>query len=1217
LGFSHRISKLAHFDIGNAVRLVAVVMGLLWCLPAHSQTPGRISGIVTDSSGGAIAKATVTVTDVERSIPRTVTTDDTGTYAAPNLIPGTYSVHVAFSGFKAVDRQNITVGVGGDVHVDISLQPGEQSQTVTVTEEVPAITTTNAQLSNTISGEALSDLPVAGHNYVQLLALLPTFQLRQGSATGPSQYSNGLRAEYNVYVLEGVADEETYYTTVAINTGYSAGGPEQAVLLPTDAIQEFNVVENSKAEYGWRPGAQVNVGVKSGSNTMHGSAFATGRGTGLTDKNAFATFKPPVSFEDFGATLGGKIKQDKLFYLIGYEGQRYDVGVPRTVSVPTLASIGSSTNSITDAITALQAKGVQPNPVMLALSGCTAAAVCTPGAGLFSNNTSSTVFATDFPSFGKTDNGVGRLDYHLNDKNNLAAEFFDGDGFAVGSLSSSQPYWSTPFEVHTRVARAWWTWVPNSSVVNDLRFGWDNILISNTGSYDCATQPAPFGGFTDNQWVPGSGGPDYQKLNNANFVSGAQPSCAFPTVTISGFTGNTLGGATGSLDTSGIERIVDSVSWAHGNHNVKFGGEFRLNHGTPILNFDKYKGTLNFNNTAGNTAASNQSYLCAVPIPLGSTCSAQGISPLMNFMAGIVTSASIQVGTVPRQFAFHGGAFFVQDDWRIFPRLTINLGLRYEATSTVHEVNNLFGNIALGTTSGIVQQQSSGSPLYSLSKNGIAPRFGLAWDITGKGTTVLRTGFNIVYQNPTIQAFITPGMNLVPTALALKNGANVVVAAGSAGTIDTANTGTLTPPNGAATIVAGQPYFTNLSNSVGGFTASCSSAAPCSIGGAANNIQMPQVFTWNLGVQHAITPNLTLDINYVGTHGQHMLDSIDINQPIPNGANSGNSKAENAARPYTLNGQYPWFGQIKLLDGVTNTSWYHGFQLILRQRNWHGLSGLAAYAYSHALDNQSSDLSPVLPQDSRNLAAEYGNSSFDLRHRLSFAPSYNIPGRPGYFQMLQGWQITTTAKVQSGLPINPIDATDDTSGTGEGQDRWTLGGSPKDFAGFGTASPIPCFAAPTAGSTWTKACTVGTAAQPLPQACLDTAAAEQTGLSNGVVTTGTQRVLQLGCYMMGNSVMVPAALGTFGTMARYQIRSLGNWEVDLSIIKTFKIKERLTSQFRAEIYNLSNSTFFAAPSATLSTPSTFGSSASTPDSASPFVGTGGPRKIQLGLKFLF
>jgi hypothetical protein len=176
----------------------------------------------------------VTVTDVARGIPRAVTTDSAGAYSAPNLIPGKYSVHASYSGFKAFDRQDIDLGVGADVHVDVTLQPGEQNQTITVTGEAPAITTTNAQLEGTINANALSDLPFSGHNYVQLLGLLPTLQLRPGSGAGPTQNnSNGLRGEYNVYVLDGVADQMTYYTTSAINGGYPAGGPEQAVLLPT------------------------------------------------------------------------------------------------------------------------------------------------------------------------------------------------------------------------------------------------------------------------------------------------------------------------------------------------------------------------------------------------------------------------------------------------------------------------------------------------------------------------------------------------------------------------------------------------------------------------------------------------------------------------------------------------------------------------------------------------------------------------------------------------------------------------------------------------------------------------------------------------------------------------------------------------------------------------------------------------------------------------
>ena len=467
----------------RVLTLSGVCFGLLLSLPAHSQTLGRISGIVTDSSGGAVANATVTVTDVARGVARTVTTDTGGQYSAPNLTPGNYGVHAVYQGFQAFDRQNIQIGVGADVHVDVTLQPGAQTQVVTVTEEAPAITTTNAQLEGTITGSALSDLPFAGHNYVQLLGLLPTLQLKPGSGAGPGQNnSNGLRGEYNVYVLDGVADQMAYYTTSAINGGYSAGGPEQAVLLPTDAIQEFNVVENSKAEFGWRPGAQLNVGLKSGANSTHGSAFALGRSTALMAQNAFFSTKPPVAFEDFGGSFGGAIKKDKLFYLLGYEGQRYNIGNPRNSNVPTTLPGVTFTagTSLPDAINDLLKNGVAPSPLSLALAGCvTAPAVtCTANAGLFANNTTSTSFPVDFLTSGGTDNGSIKVDYHLNDHHNFSGEFFDGDGIAVAPVSNvNQPYWTSPLEVHTKVARAWWTWVPNSAWVNDARFGWDYGLM--------------------------------------------------------------------------------------------------------------------------------------------------------------------------------------------------------------------------------------------------------------------------------------------------------------------------------------------------------------------------------------------------------------------------------------------------------------------------------------------------------------------------------------------------------------------------------------------------------------------------------------------------------------------------------------------------------------------------------------------------------------------
>jgi len=1170
-------------SFGKALPLLALFFGFVFCLPAHSQTLGRISGIVTDSSGGAIVGATVAVTDVARGIPRNLTTDTSGSYVAPNLIPGTYTVHVTYMGFRPYDRQDVSLGVGGDVHVDVTLQPGEQSQAVTVTGEAPAITTTNAQLQGTINANALSDLPFAGHNYVQLLGLLPTLQLRPGSGAGPTQNnSNGLRGEYNVYVLDGVADQMAYFTTSAINGGYPAGGPEQAVLLPTDAIQEFNVIENSKAEFGWRPGAQLDVALKSGTNAIHGTAFALGRDTSLMARNAFFPVTTPTAFEDFGGSFGGAIKKDKLFYLLGYEGQRYGVGNPRFANVPTTAPGQGAASSLPDAINALLAKGVTPSQLSLNLAGCviTPSVQCTAGKGLFSNNTTSTRIPVDFLTSGGTDNGVAKVDYHLNDHNNFSAEFFDGYGIAVAPVSGvTQPYWSTPLEVRTSVARAWWTWVPNSTWVNDARFGWDNSRSTNSPSYDCQAQ---------------SGAPNYTALG---FVGGGTV-CGLPTITISGFNnsptvpGLVLGGATGLDETSGLWRWVDNVSYTHGNHIFKFGAEFVYARLSISLQTDQAKGTINFNNNVPTLNAFS------------------GATALDNFMAGIVTSATLLTGTIPRKFTYPEYAAFVQDDWRILPRVTLNLGLRYEYTAPLHEANGLVGNIDLTSPTGIMQGQ--GGQLYKLDPWAFAPRFGLAWDVTGKGTTVIRTGFNIIYQNPSINPFITPGasLNTIPTGLPLVNGTTNFNA--QPGTI-TLHTVSITP---TSTSLLPWAVNTPVLASYTGATASCTNTATCQIGGVVQHLQYPMVLNWNFGIQHAITNSLTLDLNYVGNRGQHLFDFTDINEPLPGTSGAAN---ELKRRPYTL-GPYPWFSEMRLLGSIGNLSNYNALQVIATQRATHGLTFLATYTYAHALDQNSSDLQMLRPQDSRNPSAEYGNSAFDIRHRFTFGPSYVIPGKKGFAQMLQGWQATSTVSVFSGRAMNPVDAVDDLSGTGQGQDRWTLAGNPSDFTGFGTAATIPCYDANLTsgsiltGASWISACTPG-----LPQACINAANAEPNGPAGVPNNTGMASLNRLGCYMMGSSVIVPPAQGTFGTMSRNAIYGLGFWEWDMSIIKSWRIKERITAQFRAEFYNLTNSTQFYVPNASLNSPSTFGAANATPDVGvnSPIVGTGGPRKIQLGLKFLF
>jgi hypothetical protein len=1153
----------------KALTLLALCFGLLLCLPAYSQNLGRISGIVTDTSGGAVVGAATVVTDVERGITRNLTTDDSGTYSAPNLIPGTYTVRATFAGFRAVERRDILVAVGGDVHVDLTLQPGEQAQTVTVTGEAPQVTTTNAQLGGTIVGRDLADLPVAGHNFQQLMAFRPGFIPQKSS--GPNQYSNGLRGEYNVYMFDGVQDMMAYRASVPMNLPW-LGGPEQAVSPPADSIQEYNAVEVPKAEYGWRPGAQISLGVKSGTNTIHGSAYALGRSTATTARNPFFNDNPPVAYENFGATVGGPIKPDKLFYFVSYEGNRFSAGSPRIITVPTFAPLGGNAlNSLPDALNDMISKGHANliNQLSLNLAGCVIgpAVQCDPNKSLFINNSStSTNLPTDFTVDGTNNNGVAKFDYHLNDHHSLNGELFMGKGDALLPKRppniTTQPYFRDPGTQNTYVARGVWTWIPNSTWVNDFRFGWDHSLSWT---------------HTDAAGCPGTGAPDLQ--TTFGYVNGT-PLCGMAAVTISGFNTPILGNSAGQLDWSQIYRTLDSVSKTHGNHITKFGGEYVHIAATENQSSGAARGALTFGTT-------NLAFPAA--------------TPLENFFAAFATTgSSITVGNIERHAKVQQFAFYVQDDWRIVPRLTLNLGLRYEYQTPMHERDDLFGNFDPTAKSGLVQEGADQS-LYRFSPWFISPRFGLAWDVNGKGTTVVRTSFNIIQNNVTMSPFFSPAASLYsnPTGLPLTNGSTTVTTPG--GTI-AVGTFAITPP-AAAFWAANVPVFASYASAT---LPACSNLKPCALGATVPRLIVPMIFEWNFGIQRVITKSLALTVSYVGNHGQHELGYTDVNQPLPGTSGAAN---EQLRRPYTLNGQFPWFGEIRMLGGTYNYSNYTALQASLVQRVNRGLSFVVGYTYSHALDEGSQEIGLTRPQDSRNPGAEYGNAISDIPQVLTLTGTYVIPGKKSFGQILDGWKLTSTLVAWAGAPYNPTDSADDLSGTAQGQDRWTLVGVGSDFKSLGTL-PIPCYGA--AGSAFASAgCTVG-----LPSACSSAAATEQLGPQG---QTGAASLTKLGCYMESNSVIVPPAQGTFGTMSRYMLFSRPYRYWNLSIVKNWKLKERLSTEFRTEVFNVTNSTKLGDPTATLNTPATFGAAQQTPDVGigSPIIGVGGPRRVQFGLKFLF
>jgi hypothetical protein len=274
--------ELRRFVGMNPFRIFCVgLTTLLLCFSVFGQVNlGHILGSVIDQSGGVIPGATVTVTDAARGVSRTLTTDAAGEYSAPSLVPSTYTVRVESKGFRTIERQNVAVGVGQDVRVDITLQPGEQTQTLTVTEAAPLVQTTNSQLSTTIEAQPIEQLPLNGREYEKMIAYQPGVK-----ANGLDLYVNGNRSDNNSWQFDGIEDFNEW----------SANGPvvggqqmfDEISILPIDAIQEVNLVSSPKAEYGWKPGAEVNVGLKSGTNDIHGTAFAYGRDDAMDARNPF------------------------------------------------------------------------------------------------------------------------------------------------------------------------------------------------------------------------------------------------------------------------------------------------------------------------------------------------------------------------------------------------------------------------------------------------------------------------------------------------------------------------------------------------------------------------------------------------------------------------------------------------------------------------------------------------------------------------------------------------------------------------------------------------------------------------------------------------------------------------------------------------------------------------------------------------------------------
>ncbi|HWY23044.1 MAG TPA: carboxypeptidase regulatory-like domain-containing protein [Candidatus Acidoferrum sp.] len=1183
---SRRTALSAGHEATLAPRTVffALALSLISLAALAQSTAGRVLGSVSDQSGASIAGATVVVTDTQRGTTRTLATDASGDYVAPDLIPGTYKIHVEAKGFKSAERPSVTIEVATDVRADFALQPGNVSEIITVSSEIPLLNTTSSTLGGTLSNQEINDLPLNGRNYENLLQLRPGVMRYPGGGFSTTS-TNGLRAEDNAYFVEGLFNSEPFSGQGIINGAGIAG--DSATILPIDAIQEFNVQENPPAEYGWKPGAVVNVGLKSGTNKVHGSAFAFGR-DGVMDArnyfNASPAAKTDRTLEQFGGSFGGAIIKDKAFFFGAYEGQRYNVGNSYGVTTPSMASLtlasGAATNctdptlagndcggSIPNAVDDLLANGVAISANSLLISGCavsgsgiTATVTCA-GTGFPTNNTQSISVVQGFPNDVGVNNAIGKVDFNLNQRSTISGIYFFGNNSGtVEDFPELQSQWRSKIHTRAQVVGGSWIWTPNARWVNEARVGY-NRLYQPTLPGDL-NKPASAYGLNTGVSGPFTGG-----LPRLGFAGAFVPGLgAFKWPKFQG--------------PDSITQFIDHVSYSVGTHALKFGGE---------LHRDEFSGGA-FGNARGSIT-----FLGGVAIGTGN-----GSTALEDFFAGDPFKASVQVGDPTRQIHnWSYGAFF-QDDWRVSKNLTVNYGLRYEFNSVIKEAHNLLGNFDPNSTTGLIQAGRNGiSGVYNPDHKNFGPRFGFAWDVVGKGSTVIRGGASLMYETVNWESFLafnnSFGLGNVPTGAIISG----------TGTTNTTAGGTITAGNLAIPPVlpqwdSGAPLYGNVSSSSINCDPGPNGPGPCPIMSVVRNLTTPYVWNWNLNIQHSFTPNLSLELGYVGNRGTNLTGIRDINQETP-------GTDDPTTRPFTANNKFPFLAQIFQMGNIYRSN-YNGLQATLNARNYRGLSMVLGYTYSHALDDVGANwdfgAGYGLPQDSTNVGREYANSDFDIRHRLTISLTYAILGKRGFGQMLEGWEINTIATLESAQPWGPIDLTTDLTGLGglpvsppqATPQRWDFLGKPSDFKSGPT--PIPFFP--------------GTS----NAACL--AHATTPGLLTSLGTWG--------CYAKGNSIMTPPAYGAFGTMGRNIFPDSAFRNLDFSIAKNWHFGERLRAQFRAEFFNILNHPNFANPYGGQNgygqndpgAPG-FGCGCATPDvaAANPVIGSGGSRAVQLGLKFTF
>lgn len=1034
------------------LRLLALFAIVSSCAFAQQ---AAITGTVQDSSGAVLARASVKLTNKAQGTVREQQTNEAGIYQFSFLTAGVFDMEVSAQGFKTARRTDVTLATGQNLGLDFNLEVGNVSDNVTVSADVESVNTQTSELSGVVDNRKVVEMPLNGRVWWNLANLVP-------GVVPPAQGStNGFRGGFNV---SGSGEQFNNFSLNGMeNNDSTTASP--AFRPSIDAIQEFNILTGVyPAQYGYGSGGQVLVTTKSGTNSYRGTLFEFVRNQAvMTARNFFQPAGPIPSFKrnQFGGVFGGPIKKDKTFFFYSYEGLRLTQAIVQTSTVPGAAMRRGDFSQL---LPNIPIRNPGNNNAPFPGNIIPATQISQIGQHLISfwpdptSPSPNGISPVNNFAFGRSrpeNNNINSLKidhtFSAKDSGFITANYFRQVSTErinqAGCSATPLPLFGCDTFIKHQLYGFQETHIFSPTMVNEARVGSTFELTPAI----VQTTSTPFWSLYGVRTLFTN---TFDKL----------PNQGPPNTTVAGYTG---------FSNQVFRRFdpryqfTDTLSVIRGRHTIKIG--FNLSHlGINATPPTPVAGTVNFTNTSAGPT------------------SGYGMADLI---LGLPTTTVLRPNPLKSYPRTRNYSSFIQDDWKVNSRLTLNVGLRWELNTPPKEYGG--GGTNFDPVRGVPVTEKTpgiGVHMWDYDKKAFAPRIGFAWQPWGDNKTVVRGGAGTFFQ-----AF--------PTF----NGGTANVYVGFPLTVQ--NTYTSSPT---------QPL--NLTNPF----PSSNAVTQNTLAGAFRNYSNSRVYQWSLGVQRQVTSTMLVEATYMGSAGNHLRVTQNINQPAPG---PGTPAQVNARRPY------PAYGTINMLDTV-GQSRYNSLQSKLQQRYSGGFTFTVAYTFAHSTDDVGNTTNAYDRRTAR------GSSTFDVRHRVVISPVYELPFGPGkrfanssgaLAWIIGGWQLSPLAQWQTGNPLTPT-MSGNFSNSGGTTDRPNVTGDPNANA------------------------------PRTPQQWFDRSVFPDFFLA----TRRPANAAAGATYSFGN-----AGVGI--------IKSPGLVNFDLALSKSFRFRERYSAQFRAEIFNLMNHANFGYP----------------------------------------